>query len=103
MFYIVCSQPWLDGSAHLGNGLLYRHGVLKEPFPSFTAFNSPTDYCHRYILRAINCHLKPVNSTHYMQSWDKINDACGIEVFHITHNPRVQGQQEMMDKGCSGK
>jgi hypothetical protein len=37
------------------------------------------------------------------EGWDNVNEACGIEVEKLTHIFRVQTQQEITDKGCSGE
>jgi hypothetical protein len=93
----------LDPTAHLGNALLCRHGLLQELFPSFTSFSHEDDYCHRYILRSIRHHREPMGPRVLSDGWDNVNEACGIEVEKLTHIFRVQTQQEITDKGCSGE
>jgi hypothetical protein len=88
----------------LGNVLLYRHSVGKEPFPDFISYkkNDPNSYCNRYVICSNRNHLKSVNPTTYRDAWADINNACGIEVQKVTHNPRVEVQNELSDIGLSG-
>jgi hypothetical protein len=92
----------LDPTAHLGNALLYRHGLFQELFPSFTSFNHEDDYCHHYILCSIrHHHHQPMGPPRVLSDgWDNVNEACGIEVEKLTHIFRVQTQQEVTDKAA---
>jgi hypothetical protein len=94
-------NPVLDGSAHAGLGLLLRHSLLGEPFPSFLDFDAANSYCRRHTLRAIWDYQKPISEQVYREQWSTVLDACGIFTGKITHQPRRDTQQKLLDKGVS--
>ncbi len=77
------------------------HSLLGEPFPSFLDFDADNSYCRRPTLRAINDYQKPISEQVYRDQCGAVLEACGIFTGTITHQPRRNTQQKLLDKGVS--
>jgi hypothetical protein len=93
-------NPRMDASAHLGLNLLLRFNVMEEPFPDFLV---PSDYAVRPIFRSQGNYKKTLPSDTMQSNWSAMFKALGIVCPKVTHQPRVQTQQRLADKGCSSQ
>jgi hypothetical protein len=91
-------NPRMDASAHLGLNLLLRFNVMGEPFPDFLI---PSDYALRPIFRSQVDYHKALPPDTMLANWNSMFSALGIVCPKVTHQPRVQTQQRMADKGVS--
>ena len=91
-------NPRLDAAAHLGLSLLLRFNVLLEPFPDFL---NPKDYAERPVYRSAQTYKRGISNTCMYNNWKLVFDAVGIVCSKVTHQPRVDLQQRIADKGCT--
>jgi hypothetical protein len=91
-------NPRLDASAHLGLSLLLRFNVLHEPFPDFL---NPKDYATRPVYRSAKSYQKGISKSTMYDNWKFVYEAVGISCKKVTHQPRVDLQQRIADKGCA--
>jgi hypothetical protein len=91
-------NPRLDASAHFGLNLLLRFNHEQEPFPNFL---DPADYARRPVFRSVVNYNTAYPSNTMQANWSAMFQGVGIVCPKVTHQPRVQTQQRLSDKGCS--
>jgi hypothetical protein len=91
-------NPRLDASAHLGLSLLLRFNVLHEPFPNFL---KPKDYASRPVYRSSRGYSKHISPSGMHDNWKRGFEHVGIVCQKLTHQPRIDLQQRIADKGCT--
>jgi hypothetical protein len=91
-------NPRLDVSAHIGLNLLIHFEVLNEPFPDFM---DPKDYANRPLYHSFMNYKMQLPPTTMHDNWKAFFDYNEGTCTKITHQPCVDLQQCIMDKGCN--
>lgn len=91
-------NPMLDTCGWQGLGYMYRFIILGEQVPDFTKW---VEYFHLPVYRSITSANAFLDGSVQNTQWNALYAAVGIIVNKVTHQGRVQAQQDMDNNGVS--
>ena len=90
-------NPLLCTQANKGALLVVRHILMDEPYPDHL---NPMDLRTRPVYRSMQCHKTRLCDSVMSDHFNNLFNACGIDCEKITHQGRVQFQQDCDIDDC---